>query len=225
MTRYCLPIQLQSCMAVRKAVGSAAGFAFVEVWASCIKDFDIDLIRQLTNECPEKLILVLHPKHGEDETLSPAQKIEILKLAAEEGVLVDVDIVREMPLLEQLKRKNIHSRLIVSHHNFSITPNIKTLQRIIRHMEFWNPAIYKIAAMCKRPDDAITLLHLLMTLRKENKRCIILGMGTFGTATRIFGTLWGNEMIFAPETTTKSSAPGQLTKHQLEIIFRTLEGA
>jgi 3-dehydroquinate dehydratase len=60
-------------------------------------------------------------------------------------------------------------------------------------------------------------------LKKENKRCIILGMGEHGMITRIFGTLWGNEMVFAPQTKSEASAPGQLTKQQLATIFATLQ--
>ena len=47
-------------------------------------------------------------------------------------------------------------------------------------------------------------------------------MGEFGTITRIFGTLWGNEMIYAPKEKKNASAPGQLTKIQLETIFKEL---
>lgn len=48
-------------------------------------------------------------------------------------------------------------------------------------------------------------------------------MGEFGIITRIFGTIWGNEMIFAPKSIEGASAPGQLTKKQLEDIFKALE--
>lgn len=220
--RYCLPIQLQSHKAVREAARAATNFDFIEVWVSCIQNPDMDDIRRLMSEFTKKLILVLHPKHGQQQTLTPGEKIDILKLAAHSGVLVDLDITGALPVLEQMKREHIHPKLILSHHNFALTPNIQTLRNIIRRMDDWNPAVYKIATFCRNPDDAMVLLELLIELRKKNKSCIILGMGPSGAATRVFGTLWGNEMIFAPKTAASLSAPGQLTKRRLQIIFSTL---
>ena len=48
-------------------------------------------------------------------------------------------------------------------------------------------------------------------------------MGEFGVVSRVFGALWGNEMTFAPAVKTEQSAPGQLTRSQLENIFKELE--
>jgi 3-dehydroquinate dehydratase len=48
-------------------------------------------------------------------------------------------------------------------------------------------------------------------------------MGPHGAVTRIFGTLWGNAFIFAPESDNERSAPGQLTHDQLAGIFQALQ--
>jgi 3-dehydroquinate dehydratase type I len=83
--------------------------------------------------------------------------------------------------------------------------------------------VSKIAAYCETENDALRLLKILLNLRDERRRCIILGMGVHGAVTRLFGTLWGNEMIFAPESRTKASAPGQLTRSELEQCFSALQ--
>ena len=44
-------------------------------------------------------------------------------------------------------------------------------------------------------------------------------MGEKGFITRIFGTIWGNEITFAPKTLAEKSASGQLTKKQMEDVF------
>ena len=86
----------------------------------------------------------------------------------------------------------------------------------------YNPQIIKIATMCQSPKDGLRLLDLLISLKSEQKKYIILGMGEYGTITRVYGTLWGNEMIFAPEKEADASAPGQFTKKQYEEIFKIL---
>jgi 3-dehydroquinate dehydratase len=49
-------------------------------------------------------------------------------------------------------------------------------------------------------------------------------MGEHGLVTRIFGTLWGNPIVFAPVTSSHASAPGQLTREEFAEIFALLEG-
>jgi 3-dehydroquinate dehydratase len=63
---------------------------------------------------------------------------------------------------------------------------------------------------------------LLLSLKSEQKKYIILGMGEHGTITRVYGALWGNEMTFAPEKEGEETAPGQLTRHEMETILTIL---
>jgi 3-dehydroquinate dehydratase type I len=80
----------------------------------------------------------------------------------------------------------------------------------------------KISTFCRSEEDAIRLLCILLEQKKKNKKVIILGMGKFGIITRVFGTMWGNEMIFAPIEKNEESAPEQLTKSQLENIIEEI---
>ena len=92
----------------------------------------------------------------------------------------------------------------------------------IKLMDVISPTVYKIATMCNNETDALKLLLLQQNLKAQNKKHIVLGMGEFGTITRVFGTLWGNKIIYAPVTKKEASAPGQLTKQELEKIFTEL---
>ena len=105
-----------------------------------------------------------------------------------------------------------------------MTPEDNKLREIIDIMDEYRPTVYKIATMCTNERDALRLLQLLLELKKRNLKYILLGMGKSGVITRIFGTLWGNEMIFAPRVSIEQSAPGQLTRNQLENIFKELKG-
>jgi 3-dehydroquinate dehydratase len=71
--------------------------------------------------------------------------------------------------------------------------------------------------------DALKLLLLQQNLAVQKKKHIVLGMGEFGTITRVYGTLWGNELIYAPIVKQEASAPGQLTKKELKDIFSILK--
>ena len=117
---------------------------------------------------------------------------------------------------------NKKNDLLLSYHNYDSTPSDDELLKIITTMEKYHPMIYKIATLCQTEQDAIRLLELQQALKQQKKKHIVLGMGEYGTITRIFGSLWGNEMIFAPKEKSEASAPGQLTKKQLKKIFTEL---
>ncbi|RMG43483.1 MAG: type I 3-dehydroquinate dehydratase [Candidatus Dadabacteria bacterium] len=48
-------------------------------------------------------------------------------------------------------------------------------------------------------------------------------MGEHGKITRVFGTLWGNFLIYAPVNQAFATAKGQLNMDQLKTIFSILK--
>ena len=153
--------------------------------------------------------------------MSLEKRLKIINLLDNSNTLLDLDIAQKEEL-DYFKNHKIQVSTIISYHNYSETPDDKYLDKIIDRMKRYNPAIYKISTFCKTEKDALRLLQLQQELKKQNKKHIVLGMGKFGTITRVFGTLFGNEMIYAPEKLMESSAEGQLTKDKLKEIFRAL---
>jgi 3-dehydroquinate dehydratase len=47
-------------------------------------------------------------------------------------------------------------------------------------------------------------------------------MGKNGVITRVFGSVWGNEMAFTPIEAANRSAAGQLTVDKLDSIMQAL---
>jgi 3-dehydroquinate dehydratase len=47
-------------------------------------------------------------------------------------------------------------------------------------------------------------------------------MGKHGVITRVFGTVWGNELTFTPVELSSRSAAGQLTVDKLDSIMQAL---
>jgi 3-dehydroquinate dehydratase type I len=89
-------------------------------------------------------------------------------------------------------------------------------------MQGWGGNVIKISTMCKNQRDALRLLALLIDLREAGQKCIVLGMGKHGVITRIFGTMWGNEMTFTPLEVASRSAQGQLPYDKLDSIMQAL---
>ncbi|HEX8932192.1 MAG TPA: type I 3-dehydroquinate dehydratase, partial [Patescibacteria group bacterium] len=185
-------------------------------------DLNEEFINELLELFSNKLIFVLRRINFEKNRLNIKNRLVILSILKNAKVIVDLDIKANKKELDYLKIDKGKISTIISYHNYRYTPNDKTLMDVIETIKKYHSKIIKIATFCKNEKDALRLLQIQQALIKKKKTVIILGMGKFGTITRVFGTLWGNAMIFAPKTVNEATAKGQLTKTQLENIFNEL---
>jgi 3-dehydroquinate dehydratase type I len=220
--KYCLPILRPSKAEVLTAIASHRPvYQFFEVWLDYISDFDSEFVKLLLNEFGDELVLVFRRQGLEPIKMPLEQRLEVIDLLAGSPALLDLDI-SQTDELKHLKTLKQPVQLLASYHNYEQTPDDAKLRAIVETMELYQPAIYKLATFCTSTEDALRLLRLLLQLKTAGKRAILLGMGESGQITRIFGALWGNELTFAPMQLENASAPGQLTRDQLEIIFKEL---
>ena len=220
---YCLPIIKPFKSAVLELLQAHDNdYAYFEVWLDYIEDLDESSVSKLVEQLGERLIAVFRRKNLDQPLMEQSKRLALLKLLAGSPALVDLDIHAQQAELECAASQSKPLQLITSYHNYDQTPDSVQLRSIIATMEPYRPQIYKVSTQCNQPDDALRLLELLIELKAQDRRSIILGMGSFGQPTRIFGALWGNELTFAPLEQAGASAPGQLTRRQLETIFKEL---
>lgn len=230
--KYCLPIIKNSKEEVLQTILQNINiYDFFEVWLDYVKDLDEAFIKNLVNKFKNKLIVVFRRKDSEEMRLAFDERIRIISLLENSGSLLDLDITIQKNELDLIRKKHLKIATIVSYHDYQKTPSDEKLQEILDTMNIYNPTIFKIATKCNSPKDALRLLGLLLAMKgtffptgkkEKDVRCIVLGIGEQGVITRIFGTLWGNEMTFAPIKKTGQSAPGQLTKRQMENILKEI---
>lgn len=220
--KYCLPIVATTKEEIIEIINkNYTRYSFFEVWLDYIADLDIKFVQNIIKEHGDKIIIVFRRKKLSKILMPLEKRLEIINMLVDKKTMLDLDATQIEELL-YVRDKHLSVQLITSYHQYEKTPNNDTLAIIIRTMKEYKPIIYKIAAYCQTEDDALRLLRFLLQLKEEGIRCIMLGMGKHGTITRIFGTLWGNEMIFAPLDAKNQTAPGMLTKKQLENIFNEL---
>jgi len=217
---YCLPIIKKTKEEVLETIKmNRQEYDYFEIWLDYVRDVDESFVKHLIADLQEKLLLLFRRQNLEEIHMQENTRKHILSLLQNTPALIDLDITTQREELEYIKENNLQVQLITSYHNYTETPDNETFEKIISDMAYYAPAIYKVATFCQTENDTMQLLQLLLTLRKQDKQYIVLGMGEKGLATRIFGTVWGNAMIFAPRKKDENSAPGQLTKTQLEDIF------
>lgn len=219
---YCLPIVATTKEEVLEIINkNYTQYSFFEVWLDYIQDLDIKFVQNIINIYEDKIIFIFRRQKLSKALMPLKKRLEIIDMLVDKKTMLDLDATQIEELL-YVRNKHLSVQLITSYHQYKKTPNNDTLAIIIRTMKEYKPIIYKIATYCQTEDDALRLLRFLLQLKEERIRCIMLGMGTHGAITRIFGTLWGNEMIFAPLTKELETAPDMLTREQLETIFEQL---
>ena len=222
--RYCLPIIKSRQEDVLEDMdNNLAGYSYFEVWLDYIFRCDEAFVTRLAKLLGDKLILVFRRQNLDAIVMGLDTRLKILDVLHDTNVLVDLDITSQLEELEHIKKQGLKIKTIVSYHDYQQTTDSLQLETIIDTMDQYQPVIYKVATMCNNREDSLRLLQLLLKLKVRDRTAIIIGMGEPGTITRVFGALWGNEMTFAPLTAAEQSAPGQLTKAQMENIFKELE--
>ena len=220
--RYCLPIIESRQSRVLEVIQAYEGeYDLFEVWLDYIQDLAPHFVVELERILGERGIILFRRRELEAPKLSSEIRTEIIS-RLEGRLYLDLDLGTQREEIGHVKSMSQAIPLIISYHNYERTPVWEELQGIAREIVSLRASILKIAAFCRVEEEALRLLELLLMLRGEGIRCIVLGMGAQAAVTRVFGPLWGNEFVFAPPSLDKASAPGQITKGELGKIFQAL---
>lgn len=223
--KYCLPIIKKSSEEVVKAIElNIEKYGAFEVWLDYLEDFDFSLLQKLAAIKNKKIILLFRRKNLDPIKMYLSKRIETINAISKTNLWIDLDITQKEEI-EHAKKIKLTDRLIISFHDYSNTPEDVYLKKIVGKILEHKPEIIKISTMCNKESDVLRLLKLKKDFMKNRQKHIVLGMGEKGKITRMFGALWGNELIFIPESTEEQSAPGQITRSEFDKIMEKIESA
>lgn len=215
-------------------------YPYIEIWLDYLDDELTTAIAQLSDHpalSAKSIIFTLRtldlsePRHSVDTrckavaSLNHAARNRADKPASP-PLILDLDIRTqgaELSALSKTRGSDQPLSLITSYHDFEKTMDREEFERVISAMTAHTPQIFKVATYCNTPHDATFLLEAGLRLRDEGRQAVILGMGPYGVATRIFGTLWGNTLCYCPVQSDGRSAPGQYSIDHFDRIFKLLE--
>lgn len=221
--KYCLPIITKKRADVQATIEAhLSTFRYFEVWLDYIEDLEPGFAASLVGLFPHRLVIVFRRQNLDPIKLPLDDRYQIIKTLSRKQVLVDLDITMQGEELSRAQAERLPLKTILSYHNYSFTPSDTELRSLTARMESFGAHIIKVSTHCSTQRDALRLLSLLIEMRESGRKCIILGMGKHSVINRIFGTLWGNEMVFTPLEIAARSAPGQLAVDKLDSILRAL---
>ena len=225
MPNYCIPILYERGETILKVIEENSSlYQYFEVWLGAVTNLDDAFLGHLLSLHGESLV-ILFRKKGLEISLDQRQRRFFIREMNNSPAFLDLDIVLQRDDIEYLRGEKLNVKTILSYHNFEKTPEDKDLYKLLDSMTQANATVCKFATRCNTPEDAVRLLKLGLEIKKSGRDYIVLGIGPHGAVTRTFGTLWGNKMIFAPREAAHGSAPGQLTRFEIESILDTINGA
>ncbi len=153
-------------------------------------------------------------------TRSEEERIDILLSVLELVDAVDIELRADPKYRDQVVQsaKAAGKRVIISYHDFSATPGIAEMQKILSECFAAGADIAKLAATPQSYDDALRLLKL--TRENGSKQVCIIGMGAYGAHTRVIAPLYGSVIAYA--SIEAVTAPGQFSVSELAMMMRML---
>ena len=193
----------------------AATWPLVEVRLDLMK-LDPKKIEILAMQCRQWIATCRPNNHTEQE------RTTLLAAAIRSGAnYVDIEYESESAYRQTLidLAKQYQCKVIISYHNFESTPDIDTLNQIIRHSEVMGADCVKLAVTANSTADCTRV----MSLYGQHTHLIAFAMGEAGKITRVAAPFLGADFTFASVDEAHLTAPGQLTASQMEVIYRILD--
>jgi len=145
---------------------------------------------------------------------------ELFKAAELGAEMIDLEIssIWVEELVEEFKE--IGTKLILSYHNYELTPPLRELEGIVFKAIKLGADVWKVATWALSPEDNLSVLKLLKINSKH--KGISIAMGRLGTLSRIFCPLVGGYLTYASARNDSKAAPGQLPIKTLLEIYELM---
>jgi len=210
---------------VQRARGKYLRAARKGLWAEMRLDYlEKPALKRLFRSLPGPVIATNRPRaEGGLWSGNEADRRSLLAEALTYGVhALDVEFSTEAAWRRELYARRGKTRLILSWHDFSGTPETAELEKIFSDMLAQEADILKLVTQAQTPADNLRLLGLIPRAQAAGKDIIAFCMGPLGKWSRVAAAFLGSYLTFAPFNPKQASAPGQITMAEFRRIWRML---
>jgi 3-dehydroquinate dehydratase-1/3-dehydroquinate dehydratase/shikimate dehydrogenase len=196
----------------------------VEIRLDAMREADI---RELCKTISRPLLFTNRPRWEGGAFEGPEEEriLPLLEAIQNRAAFVDLELKTSALLRNRLIEKldGTQTRLILSHHNFAMTPDSAALSEILRQQVESGAHIGKIVTMAHDHFDVLRVLNLQCEAGRHNFPLIAFCMGEAGRLSRVATLLLGGFMAYAALDETQATAPGQLAVEELKSMLSCLQ--
>jgi 3-dehydroquinate dehydratase type I len=200
----------------------------IELRMDLILDGNVkDLIAAVRASSGTVKVLVTNRSDNPSDCPAEKDRIGVLLEAVSLGAdFVDLELKAAQRWREKLKAAIVkyrnRTKLIVSEHNFSKTPSLKSLLGTYNESVGAGAQIVKIVTLARKPEDNLRVLSIIPYARRRNMQIIAFCMGEQGKISRVAAPLLGSFFTFASLERGSESASGQLTIVEMKQLLEML---
>jgi len=149
-------------------------------------------------------------------------RVQNLMKAAESGFqYADIELTtRDLKDVNSTLR-DLGVKPIVSFHNFTFTPSLSEMEKIVEDQMRVGAEVCKLVTMAESIEDNVPCLLLSSKICKLAK-IVCFAMGEKGLISRAFSPIFGGYFTYASIGKGMETAPGQITISELKNLYRTL---
>ncbi|MEJ5339662.1 MAG: type I 3-dehydroquinate dehydratase [Aquificaceae bacterium] len=166
--------------------------------------FVLDCINKVHRGGLKSILTVRSEREGGSRV---ENRLDIFKACSPYSDYTDIELSSQ-EVISQVRDtvKSAGKKLIISYHNFELTPANWILKEIFREARRWGADIVKVSVRANSYDDTARLLCLG---KEEEGDKILIAMGEYGKVSRAAGFVFGSVISYA--FVGAAVAPGQLT--------------
>jgi 3-dehydroquinate dehydratase I len=219
--RFCVSIGEKTqndVLSVAKEISDEADV--IEIRLDCLEELSIDPYIQ---EISKPLLFTNRPtweggafSGEEDERIAP-----LLEAIDKNAAFVDFEYLAPKESFAHVKDviEKSDTQLILSWHNFTLTPTREELLEVMMIMLDKGADIGKIVTMAHDSEDVLRVLRLLEDAHLLGFPLIAFCMGEVGTISRVATLEHGGYMTYCSVSDGKGTAPGQVSLETLKEIY------
>ncbi len=221
--KFCLGEIVTTKAEFRKLADEALeGYDLVELWLDYILDWDLEFIQEVSQKYADQLLILTRRNDQQAFSLSLGERLAVLEEASRTNVFIDLDFLEQKEELEFFSNLAAKSKLILSYHNYKVTPDYQGLEEILLAMLQVPAEFYKLACYCNSRSDLLNLLKIKEQYSTSTNQLIVLGAGADGLLSRFACVLDRQAIIYAPRSLNKAVINGQLSLQQYNLFQEML---
>ena len=183
----------------------------VDLFENRDPQFVLECVERVQREGLKTILTVRSQREGGSQV---ENRLEIFRKVAPYSDYTDIELSSQ-DIISQVRDivKTAGKKLIISYHNFELTPANWILREVFREARRWDADIVKISVKANSYQDTARLLCLG---KEEEGEKILIAMGEYGKVSRVAGFAFGSVISYA--FIGSAVAPGQLSLEEMVKI-------